>query len=138
MRFQPAIIVGRHTGRFMEGPVTARSKIGNLKPGTPRLPITKHAVLHRAAPNVAAKHPRATQPANDPTPEPVQHLNLGKERLLTVKEAAYRLGKNPGAVRAWLHCGRLSGWQPGGHGCSLMVSEASLEEMLILPVGFRK
>jgi excisionase family DNA binding protein len=70
-------------------------------------------------------------------PEPTKRFNLAEERLLTVKEAAYRLAKSPCAIRAWLHAGRLRGWQPGGGHCSMMVSEASLEEMLIQPLGFR-
>lgn len=167
MHRQSAIIVGRHIarniGRIMEGPVASRSKISTPKRGTPRLPIRKHASLHDAAPkpasahrsvggpsarvgsspapgivpNVAADQASATQPTQLPSAEPTQRFNLSEERLLTVKEAAYRLGKSPFTIRTWLRSGLLRGWQPGGLHCSLMVSEASVEEVLILPIGYR-
>jgi len=51
-------------------------------------------------------------------------------KTVSVKEAAYRLNKHPDTIRAWLRAGRLRGWQPGGHACSILVSMASLEEVL--------
>jgi excisionase family DNA binding protein len=146
----------------MEEPVLSHLKSSKRKAGTPRLPIDKHATLPDAAlkpaaalrlttsparlgagralrvvPNIAGEHPSAKQPAQLPSPPPTQHFNLSEERLLTVKEAAFRLGKSPFTIRTWLHSGLLRGWQPGGLHCSLMVSEASVEEVLILPVGYR-
>lgn len=59
-------------------------------------------------------------------------LDLTKERTLTVREAAYRLGKSEVAIRHMLHAGRLRGWQVGGIKCPILVSEASVEEVLIL------
>ena len=131
-------------------------KIRKPKRGTPRLPIAHKTTLHiaarksgvahssapaapalsSAAPAVADKHPQTSPSAPLPTPAPP--TNLGEERLLTVKEAAYRLGKHPSSIREWLHAGRLRGWQPGGQRCTLMVSEVSVEDMLSLPLGFRK
>ena len=140
--------------------MVSRLKIGNRKQGTPRLPIRKTTTIHNPAPKPVPLHLSAValhagtasrqihgvavepsptrQPAQLPPSEPTQHFNLSEERLLTAKEAAYRLGKSPSIIREWLHSGRLRGWQPGGHRCSLMVSEASVEEVLILPLGYRK
>ena len=49
---------------------------------------------------------------------------------MTVKEAAYRLKKTDDTVYRWLREGRLRGWQPGGHGCTVLVCEASVKEAL--------
>src|SRR5207244_4342681 len=57
--------------------------------------------------------------------------NLNKERIITVKEAAYRLRKSADAVYLWLRTGRLRGWQPGGRGCQIMVLESSVDEALL-------
>jgi excisionase family DNA binding protein len=53
-----------------------------------------------------------------------------KTRTITVKEAAYRLKKSADAIHGWLRTGRLRGWQLGGPGCAVMVSEDSVEEAL--------
>ena len=58
-------------------------------------------------------------------------VDFRKERTLTVQEAAYRLGKSPDAIRQMLRKGRLKGWQVGGRFSSVLVSEASVQEMLI-------
>ena len=51
-------------------------------------------------------------------------------RHLTVKEAAYRLHKSPGAIYSWLRRGRLHAWQPGGPGCMIYIIEASVERAM--------
>ncbi|MBI4465145.1 MAG: hypothetical protein HY647_10610 [Acidobacteria bacterium] len=60
----------------------------------------------------------------------IQTLDLRTEKTLTVKEAAFRLGKSEDAVCWWLRTGRLRGWQPGGRGCAILVSEDSVAEAL--------
>ncbi len=62
-------------------------------------------------------------------------LDLKWENTVTVKEAAYRLGKSVDAVRSWLRSSRLRGWQPGGRGCAILVVEASISEALSYPLG---
>lgn len=58
-------------------------------------------------------------------------LNRLDEKTLTVKEAAYRLGKSADAVYLWLRTGRLRGWQPGGPGCAILVAESSVNAALL-------
>jgi excisionase family DNA binding protein len=70
-----------------------------------------------------------------PTPEvPMDPSQL---RMVSVKEAAYRLRKSPDSIYAWLRRGRLRGWQPGGHGCQIQVIEASVDEALKNILGVR-
>jgi len=57
------------------------------------------------------------------------------ERMLTVKEAAYRLNVSADAVYLWLRTGRLQGWQPGGCRCSIQILESSVEAARKRPVG---
>jgi excisionase family DNA binding protein len=58
-------------------------------------------------------------------------LDRQREKTVTVKEAAYRLGKSEDAIYKWLRTGRLKGWQPGGRGCSILVLESSVEMALL-------
>lgn len=53
------------------------------------------------------------------------------EKTITVKEAAFRLGKSTDAVYKWLRTGRLRGLQPGGRCCAILVVEASVSEALL-------
>ncbi|MBI3934802.1 MAG: helix-turn-helix domain-containing protein [Acidobacteria bacterium] len=53
------------------------------------------------------------------------------EKTVTVKEAAFRLGKSPDAVYQWLRSGRLRGRQPGGRGCAILVVESSVNDALL-------
>lgn len=98
----------------------------------PRLPKRVPADVGPAAVPVVKAAPAQT-------PEPVrvalQVLDLNKEKTVTVKEAAYRLRKSEDAVRLWLRSGRLWGWQPGGRGCAILVTEASIVEALSCPLG---
>jgi excisionase family DNA binding protein len=64
-----------------------------------------------------------------------QPFDREKSRTLTVKEAAYRLRKSVDAVYKWLRQGRLRGWQLGGRGCAVMVSEESVEAVLAGQMG---
>ena len=76
----------------------------------------------------------APRPDNGPPASPVQEpqpLDRQRQRTLTVKEAAFRLGKSEDAVYKWLRSGRLQGWQPGGRWCSIMVLESSVERALL-------
>ena len=64
----------------------------------------------------------------------VPSLNLQSDKTVSVKEAAFRLGKSEDAIRIWLRQGRLKGWQPGGRGCAIFVAEGSLEKALACSV----
>jgi len=57
--------------------------------------------------------------------------NLLSEKTITIKEAAFRLGKSSDAIYHWLRSGRLRGRQPGGRGCSILVVESSVNEALL-------
>ena len=98
----------------------------------PRLPKRVPADVGRAA--VPAEKPVPVQTA-EPNQSPVAALDLSRENTVTVKEAAYRLGKSVDAVRLWLRSSRLRGWQPGGRGCAILVVEASIAEALSYPLG---
>jgi len=58
-------------------------------------------------------------------------IDVHQQKTLTVKEAAYRLGKSADAIYFWLRTGRLQGWQPGGRGCAILVLESSVNEALL-------
>jgi excisionase family DNA binding protein len=60
---------------------------------------------------------------------------LSVQTTVTVKEAAFRLGKSQDSIYHWLRSGRLRGWQPGGRCCSILVLEASVQEALRCSVG---
>ena len=79
------------------------------------------------------KPPSAADPS--PMPPSPTPFDRSKEKTVTVKEAAFRLGKSADAVRLWLRTGRLRGWQPGGRWCTVLVSEASIEEALLCRAG---
>ena len=74
---------------------------------------------------------RTGQPPAKTPSVAVPAFDFMKERTLTVKEVAFRLGKSDEAVRQLLRAGRLRGWQVGGRFCTVLVSEASVEEVLI-------
>jgi excisionase family DNA binding protein len=63
--------------------------------------------------------------------QPSASKHFLEEKTVTVKEAAYRLGKSPDAIYQWLRSGRLRGRQPGGRHCAIMVLESSIEEALL-------
>jgi excisionase family DNA binding protein len=67
----------------------------------------------------------------DPPPEAGPLAAFMKERTLTVKEVVNHLGKSQDTIRLWLRQGRLKGWQLGGKFSHILVSEASVEEVLI-------
>ena len=111
----------------------------------------KSASLPKKTPPLPVRAPAATTPTanapQDSTPQMVQrqphslpqqpaspHLDITKENTVTVKEAAFRLGKSADTVYMWLRTGRLQGWQPGGRGCAILVAEASVEKALSSPV----
>jgi excisionase family DNA binding protein len=113
----------------------AASLLRSANMGTHKTPGTKktangaaHADKRR---DLKTEQARPCQlPAKPPSAaEPM--LDLGKERTLTVKEVAFRLGKSDEAVRQLLRAGRLRGWQVGGKFAQMLVSEESVEEMLI-------
>ena len=58
-------------------------------------------------------------------------IDVHQQKTLTVKEAAYRLGKSADAIYFWLRTDRLQGWQPGGRGCAILVLESSVNEALL-------
>jgi len=72
----------------------------------------------------------ASEGASSP-PDPRLPVNVHQHKTLTVKEAAYRLGKSADAIYFWLRTGRLQGWQPGGRGCAILVLESSVNEALL-------
>jgi excisionase family DNA binding protein len=103
--------------------------------GTHKTPGTKKRASETAhankQPDMEPQWPRTRQsPTEPPTVAPLTP-DFMKERTLTVKEVAYRLGMSTSSVRLWLQNGRLRGWQVGGRYCKVLVSEASVEEMLI-------
>ena len=124
--------------RGQQQPAAKRSP--RLPSGRPHPAVSTHvspgSLLRKPAGRAVTLSPGASQsaPASDGSvhaPQPL--LDLHRERTITVKEAAYRVGKSPDAIYNWLRTGRLRGCQPGGRGCSILVIESSLEEAL----GFR-
>ena len=122
----------------MAVPLKAREK----KRGTPRLP--KGERTNHSAGSASGRLAGGVNPAEKagtveiPAPPLVSSpFDRRKERTVTVKEAAYRLGKTEATVYLWLQKGRLKGWQPGGRRCWVQVSEASLEEALLCLAGGR-
>ncbi|MBI2815960.1 MAG: hypothetical protein HYX72_03375 [Acidobacteria bacterium] len=106
---------------------------GAKKSSTPRLAVDKEITPnHPVPPGGSGRRKAATPPGDSPLPpsdsEPL--LNLAGEGTISVREAAFRLCKSEGAVRKWLRRGRLKGWQVGGSHCTVLVSEASVEEAL--------
>jgi len=78
------------------------------------------------------------QPLESPAPAPPPAaLDRDREATITVKEAAYRLGKSDDTIYKWLRTGRLRGWQPGGPTCHIQVSEQSVSEALRQAAGTR-
>ncbi len=113
---------------------------GNLPAAGPAMKLKRPPRLPKYVPaDVGLPAGPAEKPVPAQTPEPVrvalQVLDLNKEKTVTVKEAAYRLRKSVDAVRLWLRSGRLRGWQPGGRGCSILVTETSIAEALSCPLG---
>lgn len=99
------------------------------KPGTKkRANGAAHASQRR---DLELKRPRTRQSPPEPPSAAGPAVDLMKERTLTVKEAAFRLGKSDEAIRQMLRAGRLKGWQVGGRFCQMLVLEESVEEMLI-------
>lgn len=82
------------------------------------------------SPSVNVVEEMASPPSSPSVLLSVTPLDPNKERTITVKEAAFRLGKSDDAVYLWLRTGRLRGWQPGGRGCAILVSEPSVQEAL--------
>lgn len=116
-------------------------------PGGPRSPKVPATAKANASPGA---HPRELLRADDPTARPPEMTPIvpaselpaltapfdpRKEKTVTVKEAAYRLGKSEDVIYVWLRSGRLRGWQPGGRRCAVLVSEASVEEALVCLLG---
>jgi excisionase family DNA binding protein len=107
--------------------VSSRSRSAANKPKT--------EPLRRAVGRVRSPHPDAAPllqlgPPGLPLPAP-QPLDRQREKTVTVKEAAYRLGKSEDAIYKWLRTGRLKGWQPGGRWCSILVLESSVDRALL-------
>lgn len=123
--------VKKPAGNKIAGKLPAAGPAMKLK-RPPRLP--KRIPAEVAPPAGPAEKPVPVQPPES-VRAPVQHLDLNKEKTVTVKEAAYRLRKSVDAVRLWLRSGRLRGWQPGGRGCAILVTEASIAEALCYPLG---
>ncbi|MBI2815873.1 MAG: hypothetical protein HYX72_02925 [Acidobacteria bacterium] len=127
-----------------------RSRDRSKKPGTPRLPIRKLSIrnvqpqtgpVHTGAvASIQASSPATKASAVAPTlpnSEASPLLDLRKVKTISVKEAAYRSMKSEDTIYRWLRRGRLSGWQLGGPGCNVLVSEQSLEEILSRSTQFR-
>lgn len=97
-------------------------------------PVMKPKAIQGQAPASAqsdngAGAAAACAPSATPLPAPA---------TLTVKEAAFRLGKSNDTVRYWLRTGRLKGWQPGGRKCALAVLETSVAMAQSWPAEARK
>jgi excisionase family DNA binding protein len=102
---------------------------------THKTPGTKKRVNGAAHANkrrdLKTEQARPCQPPAKTPSVAVPAFDFMKERTLTVKEVAFRLGKSDEAVRQLLRAGRLRGWQVGGKFAQMLVSEESVEEMLI-------
>ena len=120
-----------------------KSKTGEKRGARIRIPHAK-AIAYPAAKNPLRKEAhRAADPAGEiregaipssgatPAAHLSAHQNPLDEKTVTVKEAAYRLGKSTDAVYQWLRTGRLRGRQPGGRRCAILVVESSLNEALL-------
>jgi len=107
----------RKAGNASEAQPVAAGRV--LAPATPRVSQEDHSA--------PVKITVATLPH---LPLALQHPELKNEKTITVKEAAFRLKKSEDAVYLWLRTGRLHGWQPGGRGCAILVSEGSVEAAL--------
>lgn len=83
-----------------------------------------HAAGEIQAEAMAVERPTPTAPLS-------VHQDSLEGKMVTVKEAAYRLGKSTDAVYQWLRTGRLRGRQPGGRGCAILVLESSLNAALL-------
>jgi excisionase family DNA binding protein len=98
-------------------------------------PVTKKRASEAAHDNkrrdVITEQTQGSQPPEAPPSAAEPMLDLTKERTLTVKEASFRLGKSEDGIRKMLQRGALRGWQIGGPFCSILVSETSVEEVLI-------
>ena len=93
-------------------------------------PLRKEA--HRVADPAGEIREEALPPSGAaPAVHLPAHQNPLDEKTVSVKEAAYRLGKSTDAVYQWLRTGRLRGRQPGGRRCAILVVEASLNEALL-------
>jgi len=144
-----------HTRSLIRDRRAARQKAGKRPPTRPRVaPRRKAADLVEKAITRKAPPPHkattadvgfAAVPAEKTVPIQIpellqtssQALDRSKEKTVTVKEAAYRLGKSEDAVYLWLRSGRLRGWQPGGRGCAILVAEASIAEAMCCSLGGR-
>ena len=119
-------------------PMTARK---NLSSGSPHRFSTSRSVRHN--PGSTRKSPRSVE---DKLP-PQSTLQLNETatsapalpgggivpsqiRMVSVKEAAFRLNISADSIYSWLRCGRLRGWQPGGRGCQIKVLESSIEQAM--------
>jgi excisionase family DNA binding protein len=130
--------------------MVARANALLKKRGTPRLPIAKVKDRNLSAgrktaplaspsarPASAAELAGTNHPPGAPTSDfakPTQPalpgaspaLDLRTEKVVTVKDAAYLLGKSEDTIYHWLKTHRLGGWQPGGRRCAVLISEASV------------
>ncbi len=79
---------------------------------------------------------KTAPPSNTPTAPMV--FDRESARTLLVKEAAFRLQKSEDTVLSWLRKGRLRGWQLGGPRCSVLVSEESVEQVLLRASEFNR
>ncbi len=102
--------------------------------GTHKTPVAKKSAkkrTHEAAQGIKRPDSSASHLPAEPPPVPKPAFDFMKERTLSVKEVAYRMGKSEDSILQWLHQGRLKGWQIGGPCCRVLVSEDSVLEMLV-------
>ena len=125
---KPSSARGRHrvVPKSSSGTMPASRAASNTHQ-TPTPPSAGGNIAHRAGEIPDSQVPSAPII----TPSAPAALDVHKERTVTVKEAAFRLGKSDDAIRLWLRSGRLKGWQPGGRRCAILVAEASVEEALL-------
>jgi len=140
----------------------AQHQAATKKYGTPRLPIAKpsdrhHSPSHGRPPSRPtlvstnsqglATSQKLAEASGSPAAldlgkraqmslaAPPSIADIRKDGAVTVKDAAFRLGKSTDAIRLWLKTGRLKGWQPGGKWCAVMVTEESLQKALSCAAG---
>ena len=117
-------------------PTRRRVRARPRLPRGPKLSSAKGGSHHREEQSrKSGQPPKAPPPAEQPSqPDPAGApvpFDRTAAKTLSVKEAAFRLHKSEDTIRHWLRVGRLRGWQLGGRGCSVLVSEDSVKRALL-------
>ena len=143
-RGTPRLPIGKITNRtrrdgpsLAANPAAARLSPLQGKPGQATALSSRPATVVPLAPTAStpAQTPAALPDPSTASRDESTAFDRLSEKTITVKEAAYRLGKDEDTVRDWLKTGRLRGWQLGGRGCAVLVDETSLKAVLSCSLG---